>query len=490
MKSLLKWQVISFISRGLAMAVGIAQSIVIVRILSVGEYGLITLATSIGGAFGIYQHLGLASGSTREISSAKDNKEVFEIFLTSVVIRYFVTIPLAVILFFLSEYIAVTQYGNTALVAPLKLFAFVLLIQGVQSIFNSVISGTQKFKQLFTYQVAIAVAGLFIYIPLIYLYRVNGFFYSLILFNILASLSLGVMALGPLKGSFARPKKADFARLLKDILSISLAIYVVKIIVTYWQKSGPLLLGVSYSPEEIGLFGFALLYATKLMAVSDSVTDINLPVLSKKFVENIEEFKSLFIGNFDKIFVFIVFAAITAVFWVRDIFHLLIGSEKYDGSFPFVMPLVFAFIFYSVVNIVMSSILVPAKMVKEMIAGFLFMLVSTVGFYFAFRPMWGGLVTMAYAMTFGVFVSLVLLALLSFKKLGFSFLRLKHAILIIVGLVISLQVYTSFNVTKVLAYLLGSVVYIALVFLLKFVTKEDVQASFSKLKVISLGAEK
>ena len=83
MKSLLKWQAISFISRGLAMAVGIVQSIVIVRILSVGEYGLITLATSIGGAFGIYQHLGLASGSTREISSAKNNKEIFEIFLTS-----------------------------------------------------------------------------------------------------------------------------------------------------------------------------------------------------------------------------------------------------------------------------------------------------------------------------------------------------------------------------------------------------------------------
>jgi len=184
-----------------------------------------------------------------------------------------------------------------------------------------------------------------------------------------------------------------------------------------------------------------------------------------------------------------VFAAVTAVFWVRDVFHLLIGSEKYDGSFPFVLPLVFAFIFYSVVNIVMSSILVPAKMVKEMIVGFLFMLVLTVGFYFAFNSVWGGLVTMAYAMVFGVLTNLVVLAFFSWRKLGFSFLRLKHAILIIVGLVISLQVYTDFNMTKILTYLLGSGIYIALVFLLKFVTKEDVQAGLRKLKTISLGAE-
>ena len=474
MKSLLRWQLISFVSRGLAMTVGIVQSIIIVRILSVGEYGLVTLATSIGSAFGIYQHLGLASGSTREISSAQDNKEVFKIFVTSLAIRYFITIPLAIILFFSSRYIAVNQYGNEALITPLKLFSAALLVQGVQSIFNSVISGTQRFKQLFTYQVFVAIAGLFIYIPLIYFYGVNGYFYSLILFTLLASVSLGTIALWPLRGSFAWPKKADFTRLLKDILSISLAIYVIKIIYTYWQKSGPLLLGVSYSPEAIGLFGFALLYATKLMAVSDSVTDINLPVLSKKFVENIEEFKSLFVANFDKVFAFIVFAAVAAVFWVRDIFHLLIGSEKYDGSFPFVLPLVFAFILYSVVNIVVSSILIPAKMVKEMITGFLFMLVSTVGFYFTFNNVWGGLASMSYAMTFGVLVGLVILAFLSRRKLGFSFMRLSHVLLMFTGLLISLQVYTTFTATKVLAFLLGSVVYIGLVFLLKVVTKGDI----------------
>src|SRR3990167_10566143 len=100
MKDLTRWQLISFISRGVAMAFGIVQSFVIVRILSVGEWGVVQIAVSIGGAFGIYQHLGLASGSTREISAAKNDTEVFKIFVTALVIRYVVTIPLVLFLFF------------------------------------------------------------------------------------------------------------------------------------------------------------------------------------------------------------------------------------------------------------------------------------------------------------------------------------------------------------------------------------------------------
>lgn len=480
MRNLLKWQFISFLSRGLAMAIGIVQSIVIVRVLSVAEYGLVTLAVSIGGAFGIYQHLGLASGSTREISGAKNDTEVFKIFVTSILIRYFVTIPLAIILFFLSKYIAITQYSNEALIIPLRIFSFVLLIQGVQSIFNSVISGTQRFKQLFVYQVIIAAVGLFIYIPLIILYKVDGYFISLALFNIVGSISLGILALRPLRSRFVWPKKADFTRLLKDILSISLGIYIVKIIYTYWQKSGPLLLGLDFSAEEIGLFGFALLYSAKLMTISDSITDVNLPVLSKKFRSNVDEFKKLFVGNFNKVYAFIIFAAVSAVYWVQDIFHLLVGSQKYDGSFPYVLPLVYAFIFYSIVNIVKSSVLVPAKLIKEMIVGFMLMLVSTVVFYYFTREALGGLEAMAYGMAFGSFVGMVALAILSWIKLKFSFLNLNHLILFAIGFLISIQVYDTFSTEKMVVYLIGATSYLGALFALGIVTKKHVSFLLNK----------
>jgi len=488
MKNLLKWQIISFVSRGLAMVIGIVQSVVIVRILSVGEYGLVTLAASIGGAFGIYQHLGLASGSTREISSADDDTEIFKIFVTAVVIRYFVTVPLAIILFVLSKYIAITQYANADLITPLKIFSLILLIQGVQSIFNSVISGTQRFKQLFIYQVVIAAVGLIIYIPLIYFYRVNGYFMALAAFNLVGSISLGILALRPLRGKFVLPQKKDFVRLLKDILSISLGIYIVKILYTYWQKSGPLLLGLEFSAEEIGLFGFALLYAAKLMTVSDAITDVNLPVLSKKFTHSVDEFRNLFVGNFNKVFAFIVFAAASAVYWVQDIFHFLVGSAKYDGSFPYIFSLVFAFVFYSVVNIVKSSILIPAKLVKEMIIGFIILLGVTVGFYFAVSPLYGGLLTMSYAMAFGAFVALLITMAFVWFKLKFTFVTSGHVFLLGIGLLLSLQVYPTISVAKVLVYLVGSAIYLISLFRLEIVTKEQLSYAFARVK--QLGGKK
>ena len=348
--------------------------------------------------------------------------------------------------------------------------------------FNSVISGTQRFKQLFIYQVAIAAVGLFIYIPLIYFYRVDGYFYALAAFNLVGSLSLGFLALKPLKGRLNLPSKADFKRLLKDILSISMGIYLVKIIYTYWQKSGPLLLGLEFTAEEIGLFGFALLYAAKLMTVSDAITDVNLPVLSKKFVNNVEEFKGLFVANFNKIFAFVVFAAVSAVFWVREIFHLLIGSEKYDGSFPFIMPLVFAFVFYSVVNIVKSSVLIPAKMVKEMIFGYMIMLAATIGFYYFVRPVYGGLSAMAHAMAFGSFVGLVILSVFSWMKLKFSFINFNHIVLFLIGLLMSFSVFESFSPLKLGVYVLGSTLYMSALFIMGILTKDQILYLIAKLK--------
>src|SRR5690349_5605891 len=116
MKELGKWQVISFISRGMAMVLGLVQSFVIIRVLSVPEWGVVQLAASIGGALGIYQHLGLASASTREIAAAKKDTDIFKIFLTSAAIRYLITIPLAVGLYFFAEKIAVGLYKTPSIV--------------------------------------------------------------------------------------------------------------------------------------------------------------------------------------------------------------------------------------------------------------------------------------------------------------------------------------------------------------------------------------
>ncbi|MBD3366149.1 oligosaccharide flippase family protein [candidate division WWE3 bacterium] len=474
MKSLVKLQVYSFISRMSAMLLGMIQTFVIVRVLTVSEWGVVQLAASIGGAFGIYQHLGLSSGSTREISAAKDDEDVFKIFLTGLIIRYLVTIPIALFLFFSANNLALNKYSNAALILPIKLYALVLIVESAQSILNSVISGTKRFKQLFIYQSLIALISVCIYIPLVYFFKVNGYFYALALFNLIGTLTLTVVAFKPYLGKISLPSKEDFVRLFKELLSISLAIYVVKIIYTWWEKSGALLLGLDLSSEMVAFFSFALLYGKKLMLISDSATTVNLPVLSEKFTENLYEFKELFVNNFNKLYVFILGAGFAAVFWAREIFYVLVGGNKYDSSLPLVLPLVFAFVFYSLINIIKSSIVIPAKKVFIMIASFVIMIVVTVGGFFLFGDKLDPLIAMAYFVALGSFSGLLFMSFAGSFKLQFNILGWKHFVLLVQVLGMSLSFLLQNVWLKVILFIVFVWLYWWAVTLTGFLTKEHV----------------
>lgn len=480
--NLIKWQIISFVSRGIAMCLGIVQSFFIVRLLTVGEWGLVQIAVSIGGALGIYQHLGLSSGSTREISAAKDDEHVFKLFATSLFIRYLITLPIAIGLFFFSSKIAIGSYNQPALILPLKIYALILVAQGLQSILNSVISGTKRFKRLFIYQALIAVVSVVIYIPLVFVYRINGFFYAMFLFNCVSSLVLAYLALKPLKTRFVFPDRKDFRTLLKELLSISMGIYFVKIIYTMWEKSGPILLGLQLTPELVGFFAFALLYAKKIVNISDAVTDVNLAVLSERFVHDFEAFKKLFADNFDKIFTLIILGVFSAIYWSPEVTGFVVGSSKYVPSIPYILPLTFAFATYSFINIVNASVLIPAKMVKEMMAAFLIMLIATIGFFFAFLKVSGPLTAMSYGMLAGALIGFGVMILFSQTRLKFTFWKFDHMLILLQGVVISISGSIPYLPVKFSLFAVYISLYVWGVVVAKFVDTGKVRSKLLFLK--------
>lgn len=485
MKDLAKWQVISLISRMSAMVIGLLPTIVILKIFSEREWGLVQIAVSVGASLGIYQHLGLASANTREIAAAKSNKDVSHIFIASTFIRYCVTIPLAVGLFYFSKYIAVEKYSYYELILPLRLYAVALLFQGIQSVFNSVISGTQRFKSLFSFQVITAVLNAIIYIPLVYLYKINGYFYAFLLYNIVNSFILGVLALKPLLGSFEFPSRIDFIRVLRDIFSISLGIYIVKILSSYWERIGPILLGLVNIAEDVGVYTFALLYAKKLLNFSDAITDVNLPVFSYKFSKDIAEFKHDFSANFNKLFGIIICLAAFGTFWARDLIlfaKLIIGPKVYERAVPFILPILFAFVMYSFLDIIKSSVLVPAKLVKEMIISYVTLLAGITGFFLATHHIFGSLTSMAWAMLFGAFTSVLVAALFSATRLKFNFLGFKHSAVLLLGFLIGLIGISPLAfVNKIALFPMVFALYIYFIFIIGFVTRSDILNIYQKV---------
>lgn len=418
MKNLSVWQLVSVVSRFSATFFGILQSIVIARILSVSEFGVVGIVGAIGALFGIAQHLGLASGTTKEISSSKDYGRITKIFLASFLIKYSITIPLFLVLFIFAPYIAINIYHHSEIILPIRLYAIVLVVQGVQSIFNSVIAGLQQFKKLFIYQTAIAALSLFIYIPLVYLYKVDGYFYALLIFNIVGSVSLGILALYPLRGKMSSPGTSDFKSIFKSILYLSAGIYFVKVLYTIWYKFGQLTLGRLELLETVGVFSFGLLYASKLMTISDALTDVNLPVFSKTYSESLTEFVKLFRRNFNKVYIFILFCAVGATFFSKDILHFAVGT-KYDSSLVIIPFLIFSFVSYSYINLLKSSVFIPSSNLFGMSVSYIVMLVSTVISYFVFRGVGSEITVMSGSMFTGALFGFIFMIVFIKHKLNF-----------------------------------------------------------------------
>lgn len=484
MKDLGKWQVISLIAQITAMVLGMVETFVVIRILTVSEWGLVQLAVSIGGALGIYQHLGLVSASTREISSAKKEEDVFKIFITSTVVRYFVTLPISIGLFFLARYIAVELYDNAGLVLPLRIYAVSLIFQGVQGILNSVISGTKRFKALFIYQVAISVVNIMIFIPFVYFFNVNGYFYAFLLFNIISSVVLTILAFKPLKGKISMPDKKDFVRFFKEIFSISVAIYIVKIVYTNWEKLGSNVLGLFNSAEVVAIYAFAMLYAKKLMSISDSVTTVNIPVFSEKYVNDEKEFRKAFSGNFNKIFSFIVFVGSFAAYFAPLAIRILVGSDKYDEAIPLIAPMVFAFIIYSFINIISSSVMIPAKLAKSMVGSYVFLILGTVLTFLGIFKFTDVLLAASWAMVGGSVVCLYFMHFWIKKRMKFTFLNIDHVAILLSSLSIAWLSNVENIWIKIIgfgpfAFLLGWSFVIA-----GFISKKDILSYISRFKIV------
>lgn len=383
----LSWSIISIISRFTAVGVGIVQSLIILKILPVGEYGLIGLVASIGAIVGVYQNLGISSASTREIAAAGGRKEAFKVFIGSLLVRYGISLPLVIGLFVAAPYIAQSSQGRTEIILPLRIFAVVLFIQALQSVLNSVIQGLRKFKFLFIFQAAIAFVSIAIYIPVVLKFGFLGYFYSLFLFNLVSTFVLTFYAIRLFKGKVELPTKRELVSIIKAVFSIGIFVYVIKILFTQWERLGPIVLGETLSDEALGLFTFALFVSSKVMTISDAITDVTLPSMTDAFEKSRTRFAEIFLRGNSKSFMLITFAAVSLILFKEDLFRLVdlvfsfMGrtpiSVKYESAFRLMNPLIISFWAYSHMNLLKSGLAVPAKKLWGTVFAYAIMLVLT-----------------------------------------------------------------------------------------------------------------
>jgi len=462
-QELVKYQIWSVTTRVIIVALGFLQGIIVIRILSPSEYGLIGIVLAVAGIVGVLEHFGLASGSIREISIAKTLSEGSKILFTSLLVRVAITLPLAVGLFLASGHISNNIYHHPEIAFPLKLFSLILLFQGGQDISAAFLSGLQKFKQLFLFQIANAIISLLIFVTLVKYKGFIGYFFAMLWMSLISILILTTINFKVAKNKFILPNRSEFLQIFKEIFSIGIAVYIIKILYVIWQKTGILIAGLYLLPKEIGYINFALFLGLKTTFITDAISGVNLPLMSKKYNEDVEAFKIEFMENFHKTFVLILFSCTTFIFYSKEIITLLIGT-KYSLSFSLVPFFVFSFFLYSLVNLIGVSVILPALLLKEAIYYYLILCLASFLAIWFFLVMDFGPIGVAIGIFLGVILSFLLQNIIIYKKLRFSVFDTK-VVMSSISLIPLLMVYllTTNQIFKAIFFLGISYLYFSLI---------------------------
>ncbi len=436
-QKLVKYQSWSVITKVITTGLSVIQGIIIVRILSPSEYGLIGIVLAVGGMIGVLEHFGLATGSIREISVTKKINEASKVLFTSLFVRLMISLPLATGLFFASDYISNNIYHHPEISFPLKLFSLVIVFRGGQDVFASSLNGLQKFKYLFSFQILSSIITLSIFVVLVKYKNFIGYFFAMLLVSLILSVILVIINFKIFKKEFVLPNVEEFKNIFKNIFKIGLVTYVVKILYIMWQKIGILIAGFFLLPKEIGYISFALFMGIKTTFFMEAVSGVNLPVMSKKYNESIEIFKKEFKENFSKVFIISFFGSIAIVFYSREIITLFVG-QKYSPSFQLIPFLVLGCFLYSLINFNGASVILPALMLKEAIYYYIILcLVSCITTWFFLLADLGAL-AVAIGILSGAVAAFVLQNIFIYKKLKiwlFS-IQLFYLVLCLVPLVI------------------------------------------------------
>ena len=426
----INWTMVSIGSRMISVVIGIIQAYIITSLMSYQGLGIQKIVLGIVALVGVVQNLGISSGSTREISAAKDNVEVSKVFFASLIVRYIISLPAVIILILGTDKIASYYHNDTRLIWPLMIMGIVLLIQASQATLKSVIQGMHKFAFLFAHQIIEAFTSLILVMYFIHLYDFIGYFYGFLYAVLLSTITLFIYVAYLLRGSICFPDKADFIRIFKTIFKISIVIYFVKIIITQWQNMPILILGKMASLEMTAVYATAIMIAVKVVTISDAVTDVTLPRNTKIFSQTPEKFGKLFNKNNTKSSMLILLSAMIIILAKREIFMVMdfifsfINKEpvtiKYAASFEYVDLLVIAFWAYSHLNLLKAGVSVPVYKPMQALYVFIFLILMTLISYFGFQQLAFSVeYSISYAMASAGVSSYALYTILIKNTLGF-----------------------------------------------------------------------
>lgn len=467
------WQVISLATSALTLGAQLVRSLAVTWILTPAEYGLVGIVTSVGATIGVVQHLGLQSGTVREVSIAETPEFVSHTLSVALVIRLLISVPLALGLFLSAPYLA-QIYEAPEIRFPLRLFAALLIFQGIQEIGDAALSGLQRFGIVFSSQALNALLQIVLYAFLTSLYRLNGYFSAQLSISVVMALGLSCVVLWTLGCRLYLPSRSQFGLIFKRLFSFTLILYVAKMLYTLWTRIGVLMLGLRVSNEQVGYFNFALLFASQILLIGNAISRVNMPIMARHFVADRAAFSRTFARNFDRVWTLVFLGATTLVYFGPSALTLIFG-DKYAGAYGSLPSVCIAYASHTLLNVVCSSIIVTSNNEKHLALGEVVLNLVTIPILYIVISTGRGIQNAAVAMLGGEIAFFGYIAWISYRNLQIPLVTKSRliAILIVMPLVVLPQIISSW-VTRVAVFMVILSIYLAFLTHSKIFTIKDI----------------
>ena len=207
-----KGSILILIGTGIGMLLGFAGRIILVRYITLGEYGIYSLALTILGILGTIAALGLSEGSARQIAYYKgkgDTLKIRGIVSSSIQLSLTASIVLSIVCFFASGFISTEIFHNSELSTPLRIFSFTLPFVTLITILASIFRGFDRvdvriyFQNILMGALSLALLGGVIVLKLSFL----GVLYAYVATTVLTCIALVIYTMKrlpvPIRGKVA-----------------------------------------------------------------------------------------------------------------------------------------------------------------------------------------------------------------------------------------------------------------------------------------------
>jgi O-antigen/teichoic acid export membrane protein len=297
LKKIAKGAGIFLIGLLLSKILGYAYRIIIARI-GVEQYGLLSIALAVFGICMTLSLLGLSDGVIRFVSFYKgksDQRRIKGVITSALKITLPLSLSCATVLFFASNWIAITFFHNSDLSILLKIMAFGIPLDVLRTIFFSSVKAFQRVEYE-VYGKILAENITKVILTLIVVYLGFGVIGAAIVYTISIFVSFVL--------SFYFLEKKVFSIINTKIKSISsnreLLFYSFPLLLSSFvyliiQWTDTLMLGGLRTVSEVGIYNVALPTASLLYVFSSAIRTLFFPVLSEIYAQNKKDtFESLY----------------------------------------------------------------------------------------------------------------------------------------------------------------------------------------------------